>query len=89
MTGRLDKFFAPGKDGSPWYKRSLRITSIRIISQTFFFALFMFLLWVTWFSRLEGYPVSLFLEVDPLVGFATALSTGTRSTAGCGVACSS
>jgi polyferredoxin len=37
----------------------------------------MFLLWVTWFSRLGGYPVSLFLEVDPLVGIATALSTHT------------
>jgi polyferredoxin len=42
-----------------------------------FFSLFMFLLWVTWFSRLGGYPVSLFLEVDPLVGIATALSTHT------------
>ena len=31
----------------------------------------------TWFSRLGGYPVSLFLEMDPLVGFATALSTHT------------
>ena len=40
-------------------------------------ALFVFLLWVTWFSRLKGYPVSLFLEMDPLVGFATALSTHT------------
>jgi polyferredoxin len=36
-----------------------------------------FLLWATWFSRLGGYPVSLFLELDPLVGFATALSTHT------------
>jgi polyferredoxin len=65
------------KDGSPWYARVFRITSIRIFSQIFFFSLFSFLLWATWFSRLEGYPVSLFLEVDPLVGFATALSTHT------------
>ena len=54
-----------------------RITTIRIIAQATFFGLFVFLLWVTWFSRLGGYPVSLFLEIDPLVSFATALSTGT------------
>ena len=65
------------KDGSPWYTRVFRITTIRIVSQVFFFSLFTFLLWNTWFSRMGGYPVSLFLEVDPLVGFATALSTHT------------
>ncbi len=69
--------FRPNKDGSPWYLRVFRITTVRIVSQATFFGLFIFLLWVTWFSRLGGYPVSLFLEVDPLVGFATALSTGT------------
>ena len=65
----------PNRDGTPWYARTFRITSIRIATQFFFFAWFIFLLWTTWFSRLGGYPVSLFLEVDPLVGFATALST--------------
>ena len=69
--------FRPNKDGSPWYVRVFRITTVRIVSQAVFFALFVFLLWVTWFSRLGGYPVSLFLEVDPLVGVATALSTHT------------
>lgn len=67
----------PNKDGSPWWARAFRLTRARIASQAFFFALFLFLLWQTWFSRLGGYPVSLFLEVDPLVGFATALSTHT------------
>ena len=67
----------PNKDGTPWYARTFRITTIRIVSQGFFFALFFFLLWVTWLSRLGGYPASLFLEMDPLVGFATALSTHT------------
>jgi polyferredoxin len=67
----------PNKDGTPWYARTMRITSARVISQAFFFSLFVFLLWMTWFSRLGGYPVSLFLELDPLVGFATALSTHT------------
>ena len=65
------------KDGTPWYARVLRLTSWRILSQAVFFGLFMFLLWVTWFSRIEGYPASLFLELDPLVTFATALSTHT------------
>src|SRR5262249_35344483 len=54
-----------------------RITRIRVASQVFFFALFIFLLWSTWFSRMGGYPLSLFLEVDPLVGVATAISTHT------------
>jgi polyferredoxin len=67
----------PNRDGSPWWARTFRITTVRIVSQAFFFALFVFLVWVTWFSRMGGYPVSLFLEADPLVGVATALSTHT------------
>jgi MauM/NapG family ferredoxin protein len=51
------------------------ITRVRQISQVFFFGLFVFLVFVTEFSRLRGYPVSLFLEVDPLVAVATAIST--------------
>jgi polyferredoxin len=78
MTGHdLTTLFVRNRDNTPWYARVLRITTVRIVSQVVFFALFMFLLWVTWFSRLGGYPVSLFLEVDPLVGIATALSTHT------------
>jgi hypothetical protein len=68
---------APNPDGSPWWARTFRITNVRVVSQLFFFALFVFLLSVTWLSRLKGYPASLFLEVDPLVSFATALSTHT------------
>jgi polyferredoxin len=64
-------------DGSPWIARALRITNWRVLSQAFFFALFVFLVWTTWFSRLGGYPVSLFLEIDPLVTLATAISTHT------------
>jgi polyferredoxin len=67
----------PNKDGTPWYARTMRITTARVAAQAFFFSLFVFLLWVTWFSRMGGYPASLFLELDPLVGFATALSTHT------------
>lgn len=79
MSGTLvqPKWLKPNRDGSPWWARVFKITTIRIFSQAFFFGLFVFLLWSTWFSRLGGYPVSLFLEVDPLVGFATALSTHT------------
>ncbi|MHB1045882.1 MAG: 4Fe-4S dicluster domain-containing protein [Thermoanaerobaculia bacterium] len=68
---------APNSDGSPWWARAVRITNVRVVTQAFFFALFVFLLGVTWLSRLGGYPASLFLEVDPLVAFATALSTHT------------
>jgi polyferredoxin/formate hydrogenlyase subunit 6/NADH:ubiquinone oxidoreductase subunit I len=67
----------PNRDGSPWWTRVFRITTTRIVAQVFFFGLFLFFVWVTWFSRMGGYPVSLFLEVDPLVGIATALSTHT------------
>lgn len=69
--------FEPAPDGSPWWVRRFRITNVRVVSQAFFFGLFVFLLWTTWFSRLGGYPVSLFLEIDPLVGVATAISTHT------------
>jgi len=74
---RLKRQFQPNKDGSPWYARVFRITNWRVVSQAFFFFLFFFLMWVTWFSRLKGYPASLFLELDPLVGLATAISTHT------------
>ncbi len=57
--------------------RLLRLTNVRIISQTVFGLLFVFLFGVTWLGRLGGYPISLFLELDPLVSVATALSTGT------------
>ena len=70
-------FFDRNRDGTAFYRRHLRIVNIRVASQVFFFSLFVFLLWATWFSRLGGYPVSLFLELDPLVGFATAVSTHT------------
>ena len=55
----------------------MRITRVRILSQTFFFVLFMFFVVITDLRYLKGYPVSLFLELDPLVGFATAMTTGT------------
>ena len=54
-----------------------RIVDARILSQAVFMGLFLYIVGVTWFSRLGGYPVSLFLEIDPLVALATALSTGT------------
>jgi polyferredoxin len=74
---KLLKLVERNRDGTPFYARLGRITNWRVVSQLFFFSLFVFLLWMTWFSRLGGYPVSLFLEVDPLVTFATALSTHT------------
>ena len=58
-TANLTKLFRRNRDGTAWYARVFRITSWRVFSQAVFFALFIFLLWVTWFSRLGGYPVSL------------------------------
>ncbi len=61
------------------------VRTLRRVSQTVFLALFLFLLFKTEFRgtftqgqtdviRLD-YPVSIFLEMDPLVAFSTALST--------------
>ena len=53
----------------------MRLTRTRVISQAFFFGLFLFFVFVAQFGYLRGYPVSLFLEVDPLVAMATAITT--------------
>lgn len=55
----------------------LRITRVRVISQAFFFLLFLFLIIVTDLRYLKGYPASLFLELDPLVAVATAITSHT------------
>ncbi len=57
-------------------RKFLRLTQVRVFSQVVFFGLFLFSVWATWTSRLEGYPVSRLLEMDPLVAVSTALSTG-------------
>ncbi|MDP6779106.1 MAG: 4Fe-4S dicluster domain-containing protein [Candidatus Latescibacteria bacterium] len=53
----------------------MRITRVRVAAQAFFILLFLFFAFVTQFGYLKGYPVSLFLEADPLVAIATAIST--------------
>jgi polyferredoxin len=64
-----------------WFVKTIiadmRITRVRVLSQTFFFTLFLFFVVITDLRYLKGYPVSLFLELDPLVGVATAITTGT------------
>jgi polyferredoxin len=55
----------------------MKTRSVRRISQTFFFTLFLFFCVVTDLRYLKGYPVSLFLELDPLVSVATAITTHT------------
>ena len=55
----------------------MRITRARWVSQVFFMGLFLFFAFVTQFGYLKGYPVSLFLEIDPLVALATSLTTHT------------
>ena len=54
----------------------LRLANIRVLSQGSFLLLFVVAIWLTWTSRIEGYRVSWFLEIDPLVALATFLSTG-------------
>jgi MauM/NapG family ferredoxin protein len=54
---------------------TMRITRARVISQCFFFCLFLFLVFVSSLERVGGYPVSLFLRLDPLVALSTVLST--------------
>ncbi len=61
---------------TPPVRKKLRLTNVRIASQIFFFTVFILLCWLTWTSRLEGYPVSRILEMDPLVTISTMLSTG-------------
>ncbi|MBT7100034.1 4Fe-4S binding protein, partial [Candidatus Poribacteria bacterium] len=53
----------------------VKITRVRVAAQAFFLLLFLFFAFVTQFSYLKGYPVSLFLEADPLVAFATSITT--------------
>ena len=57
------------------FRQMLRLANIRILSQAFFFIAFVLAVWATWTTRLQGYPVSRFLELDPLVAIGTALST--------------
>jgi len=57
-------------------KKFLRLTNIRIISQTTFLILFILSIWASWITKLSGYPVSRLLEIDVLVFFSTILSTG-------------
>ena len=61
--------------GFSWEK-ALRITNVRIVSQAFFFSVFLISIWLTWTTRAGGYPVSRILEMDPLVMIANILSTG-------------
>lgn len=53
----------------------MRLKNARRFSQFFFFGLFVFFFVVSDLDRLKGYPVSLFLEIDPLVALATALAS--------------
>jgi polyferredoxin/formate hydrogenlyase subunit 6/NADH:ubiquinone oxidoreductase subunit I len=55
----------------------MKARTARRIAQVFFFSLFLFFVFITDLRYLKGYPVSLFLELDPLVAFATAITTHT------------
>lgn len=57
----------------------MKITTTRKISQSFFFILFIWLCIVTTFGekfwQLRGWPVNIFLHLDPLTAITTVLST--------------
>jgi polyferredoxin/formate hydrogenlyase subunit 6/NADH:ubiquinone oxidoreductase subunit I len=55
----------------------MKLRTARRIAQVFFFSLFLFLVFVADLRYLKGYPISLFLELDPLAAFATAITTHT------------
>ena len=59
----------------------MSIVTVRRISQTFFLLLFLWFCIVSSFGmewwQLRGWPVNWFLELDPLVGLGTVLTTGT------------
>lgn len=54
-----------------------KLRTIRRIYALFFFSLFLFLLLVTDFKHLDGYQVSLFLELDPLTTIAGLFTSHT------------
>ncbi len=59
----------------------MKITLARRITQIFFFILFMWFcivtVWGTRWNELRGWPINWILELDPLVGLTTLLSTHT------------
>ncbi len=60
----------------------MRITTVRIVTQTIVMALFLTFVFITTFSHLNEMPalkfwVSKFLEIDPLVAISTAITTHT------------
>jgi polyferredoxin len=60
----------------------MRITTVRIITQTLVMTLFLAFVFITTFAHLNEYPalafwVSKFLEIDPLVAISTAITTHT------------
>jgi len=65
-----------------WVKGiTMRITTVRRISQVFFFALFVWFCIISTvgeeFWQLRGWPVDWFLQLDPLVAIGTLLTTHT------------
>jgi polyferredoxin len=54
----------------------MKLIQARRVSQAFFFLLFLWLVIVADLRWMKGYPASLYLELDPLVGISTVLATG-------------
>ncbi|MDX1764530.1 MAG: 4Fe-4S binding protein, partial [bacterium] len=58
-------------------KKILTLQNIRRIYSVFFFVLFLLLIGITDFRHMQGYQVSLFLELDPLVALLAFLTSWT------------
>ncbi len=53
----------------------MRITRVRVVVQTVAFSLFLLFVGVTSYGALKGFPVSGFMELDPLVGVGSAIAS--------------
>ena len=54
----------------------MKLSKLRRIYQVFFLALFVFLVGVTDFKNLKGFPVKFFHDIDPLISITTFFSSG-------------
>ena len=54
----------------------MKLSTLRRVYQVFFLALFIFLIAVTDFKNLKGFPVKFFHDIDPLISITSFFSSG-------------
>ncbi len=79
MSGSTAKPGGPIRFRDSWWNWT-RITTVRIVVQSVFFALFLTFVLLTTFKNLDRWPalrcwLGKFLEIDPLIALSTALTT--------------